>query len=80
VAGTLATAAMQTGHAVLAARGVWTTNEKRLLDRAGLRDLDTIVSGLRPEPAALARAVDAAETLFASTEHGDRARTATRRT
>jgi predicted nucleotidyltransferase len=74
VAGHLATAAMQTGHAVLAARGVWTTNEKRLLHRAGLRDLDRIVAGLRPDPAALARAVAAAETLFASTEHADEPR------
>ncbi|NUU21440.1 MAG: nucleotidyltransferase domain-containing protein, partial [Streptomycetaceae bacterium] len=43
VAGGLATAAMETAHAVLAARGEWVTNEKRLLDRAGLRDLDAVV-------------------------------------
>jgi hypothetical protein len=66
VAGTLVTAAMQTGHAVLAARGEWVLNEKRLLQRAGLRAVDTIVAGLRPEPEMLARAVAEAEALFES--------------
>ncbi|MDT0345487.1 nucleotidyltransferase domain-containing protein [Streptomyces litchfieldiae] len=64
VAGALATAAMQTAHAVLAARGEWVTNEKRLLRRAGLRRVDAIVAGLRPEPDALARAIAEAERLF----------------
>ncbi|MEU5270038.1 nucleotidyltransferase domain-containing protein [Streptomyces hygroscopicus] len=64
VAGAVATAALQTAHAVLAARGEWVTNEKRLLQRAGLRDVDAIVAGLRPEPAALARAIAEAEALF----------------
>jgi hypothetical protein len=41
---TLTVAVLQTAHAVLASRGVWVTNEKRLLDYAGLRDLDRIVS------------------------------------
>jgi predicted nucleotidyltransferase len=66
VAGALATAAMQTAHAVLAARGEWITNEKRLLERAGLRRVDAIVAGLRPEPAALAQAITEAESLFES--------------
>ncbi|MFD7131471.1 nucleotidyltransferase family protein [Streptomyces sp. NPDC059894] len=43
-AGALAVAAAQTGHAVLAARGEWVTNEKRLLERAGLRGVDEIVA------------------------------------
>ncbi|MFC6063807.1 nucleotidyltransferase domain-containing protein [Streptomyces ochraceiscleroticus] len=64
VAGALATAALQTAHAVLAARGEWTTNEKRLLHQAGLRGIDTVVAGLRPEAAHLARAVAEAEALF----------------
>lgn len=64
VAGALATAAMQTAHEVLAARGEWTTNEKRLLQRAERRGIDTTVAGLRPEPAALAEAIVEAETLF----------------
>jgi predicted nucleotidyltransferase len=66
VAGALATAAMQTAHAVLAARGEWVTNEKRLLQRAGLRGVDDILTGLRPEPAVLTRAVADAEALFAA--------------
>jgi len=64
MAGSLATAAMQTAHAVLAARGEWVTNEKRLLQRAGLRGTDTIIAGLRPD--ALADAVAEAERLFAA--------------
>ncbi|OLT33126.1 DNA polymerase subunit beta [Actinomadura sp. CNU-125] len=64
VAGALATAAMQTAHAVLAARGEWVTNEKRLLLRAGLRGMDAITAGLRPEPDVLARAIADAERLF----------------
>ncbi|MBB5118775.1 DNA polymerase subunit beta [Streptomyces eurocidicus] len=48
VAGALACAAMETAHAVLAARGEWITNEKRLLERAGLRAVDAVVAGLRP--------------------------------
>ncbi|MET7464753.1 nucleotidyltransferase domain-containing protein [Nonomuraea sp. NPDC005501] len=66
VAGALATAAMQEAHAVLAERGEWVTNEKRLLLRAGLRGVDAIVAGLRPEPGALTRAVAEAEALFAT--------------
>ncbi|WP_033293487.1 nucleotidyltransferase domain-containing protein [Amycolatopsis jejuensis] len=50
-------AAMQTAHAVLAARGEWVTNEKTLLDRAGLRALDDIVAGMAHDlPGAFATA------------------------
>ncbi|MGW1195563.1 nucleotidyltransferase domain-containing protein [Streptomyces sp. NPDC002536] len=66
VAGALATAALQTAHAVLAARGEWVTNEKRLLDRADLRGVDAIVAGLRPEPETLGQALAAAQELFRS--------------
>lgn len=44
VAGAIAVAAMQSAHAVLAARGEWVTNEKRLLERAGLRGVDGILA------------------------------------
>ncbi|MEV1021592.1 nucleotidyltransferase domain-containing protein [Streptomyces sp. NPDC050264] len=44
VVGAVAVAAMQTGHAVLAARGEWVTNEKRLLARAGLRAVDELLA------------------------------------
>lgn len=64
VAGALAVAAMETAHAILAARGEWVTNEKRLLRRAGLREIDAIVTGLRADPDVLAKAVDEAEALF----------------
>lgn len=64
VAGAIATAAVQAGHGMLAARGEWVTNEKRLLERAGLREADGIVEGLRAEPEALVRAVSDAEKLF----------------
>lgn len=63
-AGALATAATQTAHAVLAARGEWVTNEKRLLQRAGLRGMDTILAGLRPESEVLAQAIADTERLF----------------
>jgi hypothetical protein len=64
VAGAIAVAAAQTAHAVLAARGEWVTNEKRLLERAGLREVDALVGNLTPDPAALVRTVTEAETLF----------------
>ncbi|TDD72191.1 nucleotidyltransferase domain-containing protein [Actinomadura rubrisoli] len=64
VAGALATAAMQTAHAILAGRGEWVTNEKRLLCRAGLRGIDAIVAELAPDEKTLALAVSNAEILF----------------
>ncbi|MFE1884741.1 nucleotidyltransferase domain-containing protein [Streptomyces diastatochromogenes] len=64
VAGALATAAVQAGHAVLAARGEWVTNEKRLLERAGLRRIDAVVGALRAEPEALTDAIGQAERIL----------------
>jgi predicted nucleotidyltransferase len=64
VAGSLALAALQTAHAILAGRGEWVTNEKTLLERAGLRGVDSLVSDLRAEPEALAKALAAAQNLF----------------
>ncbi|RCG19408.1 nucleotidyltransferase domain-containing protein [Streptomyces reniochalinae] len=64
VAGALATAAAQTAHAVLAARGEWITNEKRLLTRAGLRGLDSLLPALGPDPETLRHAVDEAAALL----------------
>ncbi|QIB48097.1 nucleotidyltransferase domain-containing protein [Streptomyces aureoverticillatus] len=63
-AGAIATAALQTAHAVLAARGEWVTNEKRLLRQAGLRGVDDVLAGLRPRPDVLAQAITDAEALF----------------
>ncbi|MCC5478101.1 nucleotidyltransferase family protein [Streptomyces barringtoniae] len=62
-AGSIATAATQAAHAVLAARGEWVTNEKRLLERAGLRRIDSVVGGLRATPEALVAAVTEAEEI-----------------
>ncbi|MFC5214743.1 nucleotidyltransferase domain-containing protein [Streptomyces coerulescens] len=73
VAGAVATAAVQAGHGVLAARGEWVTNEKRLLERAGLRGVDGIVERLRPQPAALREAITDAETLI-DKSHADQLR------
>ncbi|MEU4467816.1 nucleotidyltransferase domain-containing protein [Streptomyces sp. NPDC024017] len=65
VAGAIALAAAQTAHAVLAARGEWVTNEKGLVARAGLQEVDAVVRNLTDDPAALARTVTDAETLLA---------------
>lgn len=45
-AGLLSEAACRTAHAILAHRGEWVTNEKRLLERAGLRDMDGLIAGI----------------------------------
>ncbi|MFC1227428.1 MULTISPECIES: nucleotidyltransferase family protein [Streptomyces] len=63
-AGAVALAATQTAHAVMAARGEWVTNEKGLIERAGLADVDALTEGLTRNPDALARAVADAETLL----------------
>jgi len=55
---------MMTAHAVLAARGEWVTNEKRLLERAGLRDVDELITGLRADPSALEDAIERANRRF----------------
>lgn len=60
-AGAIATAAHQAAHAVLAERGEWVTNEKTLLDRAGLRGVDEILAKVAEEPV---KAVDAAARLL----------------
>ena len=59
-AGLTATAAAQAAHGVLAARGEWITNEKTLLDRAGLRSVDAVLARLPADPEQLISAVDEA--------------------
>jgi hypothetical protein len=49
---------------VLAARGMWVTNEKELLSRAGLRGVDEVLAGLSAAPGALTAAVDRAADLL----------------
>jgi hypothetical protein len=63
-AGAIAVAACQGAHGVLAARGQWITNERELIDRAGLRGVDTILTGLTAEPRQLIAAVDDAAMLL----------------
>ncbi|MCX4761196.1 nucleotidyltransferase domain-containing protein [Streptomyces sp. NBC_01275] len=70
-AGALAVAAAQTGHAVLAARGEWVTNEKRLLERAGLRRVDELVADVGS--GSVAEALERARALFEETVTGARA-------
>jgi hypothetical protein len=63
-AGAIATAACQVAHAVLAERGRWVTNEKTLVDQAGLRAIDDLLAGLSAGPARLAGTVDDAAVLL----------------
>lgn len=54
--GMLARAAMQTAHGVLAARGKWALNEKRLIDRADLSEAHQLVGAAATDaPAAVAQ-------------------------
>jgi predicted nucleotidyltransferase len=57
-AGLVAQAASQAAHAVLAARGEWITNEKTLLTRAGLCQVDEFIAAAATDPAALLDMVD----------------------
>jgi predicted nucleotidyltransferase len=66
-AGAAARAGCETAHAILAGRGEWVTNEKRLLDRAGLRHLDGLVSTMTTDPVALTATLDQiSDTLHAA--------------
>ena len=57
-AGLVAQAASQAAHAVLAARGQWVTNEKTLLTRAGLRQVDEFLAVATSDPAVLREVVE----------------------
>ena len=57
-AGLIARAASYAAHAVLAARGQWITNEKTLLTRAGLRQVDEFIAAARPDPGVMRDVVD----------------------
>jgi len=56
--GLVAQATSFASHAVLAARGEWITNEKLLLDQAGLRCVDELVAAAQPDPGILSDLVD----------------------
>jgi hypothetical protein len=55
--GLIGQAAAQAGHAVLAARGQWVTNDKRLLNLAGLRRIDEFVARAAADPGGLLQVV-----------------------
>jgi predicted nucleotidyltransferase len=59
----LTVVALKTAHAILAARGEWITNEKRLLDKAGMRELDAVVASAGTTSETLATACDRVEAL-----------------
>lgn len=63
--GAIAVALASTAHAVLAARGEWVTNDKLLIDRAGLRPADAALAGLSAAPTALTAAIDTTQGLIA---------------
>lgn len=56
--GQAAKAAMEEGHAILAARGEWVCNEKRLLERAGLDRVHGLFEDLPTGSAALSDWID----------------------
>ena len=56
--GLVAQAASQAAHAVLAERGEWVTNEKTLLARAGLGQVDELIAGAGAGATALLDVVD----------------------
>jgi predicted nucleotidyltransferase len=55
--GAAARAAAETAHGILAARGEWVVNEKRILGRAGLRGLDAVAHDFDRVEAALRAAM-----------------------
>jgi hypothetical protein len=61
-AGLVAQATSYAAHAVLAARGQWVTNEKTLLTRAGLRQVDEFIAAARPDPGVMRDVVDKSRT------------------
>jgi len=63
-AGLLSEAACHAGHAILAHRGEWITNEKQLLTNAGLRDVDHVLAHLGAEPDELLQAAHDTDALL----------------
>ena len=63
-AGLLSEAACHAAHAILSHRGEWVTNEKQLLTKAGLRELDRLVTNLDSSPASLLEAASTARDML----------------
>lgn len=68
--GLVAVAASQYAHAILAARGEWITNEKRLLEAAGLTAIDALAAEATDDPSSLADLIDRARQLARQTLEG----------
>jgi predicted nucleotidyltransferase len=62
-AGLVAQGASQAAHAVLGARGQWVTNEKTLLTRAGLRQVDEFIGMATSDPGVLRDITDRSHAL-----------------
>ncbi|GAA1694123.1 nucleotidyltransferase domain-containing protein [Fodinicola feengrottensis] len=62
--GAVAVATCQAAHAIMAARREWVTNEKTLVDRARLRDIDDILAAATADR--LTEVVERASTLLTS--------------
>jgi hypothetical protein len=65
--GLIGQAAAQAAHAVLAARGHWVTNDKRLLSLAELRPIDELIAQAAVDPGLLGQAVERSLALCAQT-------------
>ncbi len=63
-AGLISEAGCRAGHAIAARRGQWVTNEKRLLQQAGLTELNAVVTGLTTDVDALESCVDQARSII----------------
>jgi hypothetical protein len=63
-AGLISEAGCRAGHAILAHRGQWVTNEKQLLARAGLAELNDVVADLTPDADTLEAQVDRARNII----------------
>ncbi|WP_150308512.1 nucleotidyltransferase domain-containing protein [Planctomonas psychrotolerans] len=68
--GLVASASLSAAHAVLAARGEWVTNEKTLLERAGLRGVDRAIASVTPDTASLRAVVAQVRSLCAAAVDG----------
>lgn len=69
-AGLMSEAACRAGHAILAARGEWVTNEKGLLAQAGVDGVDELVLGLSADPTSLVEAVRATREMLSRVARG----------
>lgn len=62
--GQTAKAAVEAAHAALCAAGIWVLNEKRILERAGLRQVHALFGAVPQEPAGLRAWVERVEAVL----------------